>query len=364
MSSFKVHPSFAVTSVKYSPWEPSSLAIAGAENFGVVGKGAVYLLHQQPAALTRASSMQCACICPLSDACFDVAYVECMRDTLLAATGDGIQVLQKSQFNGNYISPIAHRSEHRGEVVAVQCNYHSKNIYASASNDRTFKIWDIERENSISTCIAHTKELYEASWSPHSPYQLGTCSGDGTLRLWDTRQLQQSAHARSDITWNARSGILSLDWNKYTNLIAASSVDKTVRLYDLRKIDREICTLNGHEAAVRKVRWSPHSKTALLSGGYDFSCNLWDIANLADGKGAQNPLVQRYHHHTEFVIGLDWNLFQPNSVASCGFDGYVYTWMLGSQPARGSSMLPPFPSQFSSQRRTPPQQGKGVASVL
>lgn len=37
---------------------------------------------------------------------------------------------------------------------------------------------------------------------------------------------------------------------------------------------------------------------------------LWDISQ-------ENPLIERYEHHTEFVMGLDFNIFIEGQLASC-----------------------------------------------
>jgi hypothetical protein len=40
------------------------------------------------------------------------------------------------------------------------------------------------------------------------------------------------------------------------------------------------------------------------------SLALWDISQ-------DNPLIRRFDHHTEFVVGLDFNLFIEGQMASC-----------------------------------------------
>jgi peroxin-7 len=54
---------------------------------------------------------------------------------------------------------------------------------------------------------------------------------------------------------------------------------------------------------------------------------LWDIS-------VEESLVERCEHHTEFVIGLDFNIFIEGQVATCGWDSMVYCWMLGQDPTK------------------------------
>lgn len=44
---------------------------------------------------------------------------------------------------------------------------------------------------------------------------------------------------------------------------------------------------------------------------------LWDT--MAQG----DPLVRRFDHHTEFVVGIDFNLFIEGQIGTCSWDQTV-----------------------------------------
>jgi len=159
--------------------------------------------------------------------------------------------------------------------------------------------------------------VYEGCWSAREPSIFATCSGDKSLALWDDRTSSQSIK-RLD---NAHEGeILSLDWNKYDNLqIATASVDRTVRVWDLRMltVGRPLHLLRGHYRAVRKVRWSPWSATTLASSGYDMVVRRWELTSL-------NPMAGCWEGHTEFATGLDWSLRSKDLIASCAWDQSIH----------------------------------------
>lgn len=67
--------------------------------------------------------------------------------------------------------------------------------------------------------------------------------------------------------------------------------------------------LFGHSFAVRRLRCSPHSSSTILSCGYDMNICLWNIQKPDDN------LIQRYDHHTEFVFGIDFDLFNEGRVS-------------------------------------------------
>lgn len=51
----------------------------------------------------------------------------------------------------------------------------------------------------------------------------------------------------------------------------------------------------------------------------DMSVMLWDLAR-------QDPLTEKLTHHTEFVVGVDFNMFIEGQVASCSWDESVAVW--------------------------------------
>jgi len=120
--------------------------------------------------------------------------------------------------------------------------------------------------------------------------------------------------------------ILTCDWNKYQeNLLVTGSVDKSIKLWDLRSPNKEILTLVGHGYAVRKVKCSPHYSNVIGSVSYDMTTRFWDTT-----KGSENFVNNQsenlfvYDRHTEFVAGLDFNIFVEGLVASCSWDEIVH----------------------------------------
>merc|ERR1719359_719953 len=107
--------------------------------------------------------------------------------------------------------------------------------------------------------------------------------------------------------------ILTVDWNKYNEfLVVTGSVDKTLRAFDLRNPSRPLQILHGHQLAVRRVKCHPFSESQMVSVSYDMSANIWDT-NVGQ-------IVQHFDHHSEFVLGCDWSLFEENSLATCAWD--------------------------------------------
>lgn len=175
------------------------------------------------------------------------------------------------------------------------------------------------------------------------------------LKIWDTRapisQSTTGSPAAAALSMQAHpTEVLSLDWNKYQpHLIATGSVDRTVRIHDLRMatqsvsqhapggmVNATVANLLGHEYAVRRVAWSPHSANVLVSGSYDMTARVWslDAAGLGQAQassfgpagmgGARMEKV--YDGHTEFVVGAAWSLYEEGLLATCSWDQEVHLW--------------------------------------
>jgi len=152
------------------------------------------------------------------------------------------------------------------------------------------------------------------------------------LKIWDLRQ----PHATLSVPVHDYE-TLCCDWNKWNDcVIATGSVDKTVRLWDIRNPSRELHTLVGHDYAVRRVKCSPHAENVVYTCSYDMTVGMWDWKSPA-------PLLNRWGHHTEFAVGLDTSCLVEGLVASCGWDEMVHAWNTvdGSPPPIAAMMRAP-----------------------
>eukprot|EP01094_Clydonella_sp_ATCC50884_P013109 TRINITY_DN2337_c0_g1_i1.p1 TRINITY_DN2337_c0_g1~~TRINITY_DN2337_c0_g1_i1.p1 ORF type:complete len:358 (+),score=81.45 TRINITY_DN2337_c0_g1_i1:85-1074(+) len=312
---------FSGYAVEFSPFFGDRLACATAQHFGIVGNGCQYLFRVDPAGQLRVERELMT-----QDGLYDCAWCEHNENILVSACGDGsVKVWDTSEGGGD--RPISTLRGHSKEVHSVHWNLVSKDVFASASWDHSVKVWTLAEPSAVRTLQEHTHPVYDVKWSAHSHTQLISCSGDQTLKVWDTKARY------SALTLRAHEGdVLSCDWNKYdANSVCTGAVDGLVKLWDLRQIDRPVEAFRGHELAVRRVKWSPHVPTVLASCSYDMSAVVWDASPLLE-----DPCVARLDHHTEFVVGVDFNLFAPHQLALCSWDNTVEL----------VALAPPHPAPF------------------
>ncbi|TFL05218.1 WD40 repeat-like protein [Pterulicium gracile] len=328
-------PGFAHYSLAWSPFHTNRIALASSANFGLVGNGRLHLvsLNSGPGGIALNTDKYYE----TQDGLYDVAWSEVHENQLVTASGDGSVRLWDVMLNDH---PIRAWTEHTREVFSVDWSNIQKDQFISSSWDGNVKLWTPDRPRSLLTLKAHQSCVYQALFSPHHPSIIATSSTDGTIRLFDLRSPSYAPSLPSSnssftnplsaavLTIPASgSEILTIDWNKYRPwTLASAGVDKMIKVWDCRMAQEEggpgkvggVCEthLPGHEYAVRKVQWSPHSADVLASASYDMTCRVWNTSPAA----GRMQLMHIHDPHTEFVVGCAWSIYEEGVLASCSWD--------------------------------------------
>ncbi|WP_406270826.1 caspase family protein [Streptomyces sp. NBC_00191] len=125
---------------------------------------------------------------------------------------------------------------------------------------------------SIGSLTGHSTQVFSVAFSPDGKL-LASSSNDNTVRLWDVATRKQLGNPLTGHTDSARSVAFSPDGK----LLASSSDDKTVRLWDVATRKQLGNPLTGHTGSAWSVAFSPDGKL-LASGSADETVRLWDVA--------------------------------------------------------------------------------------
>ena len=213
-------------SVKFSPFDEGRLAVAAAQNFGIIGNGRQYVLQVLPnGQIEEVAAFDAA------DGLYDCAWSEENENVLASASGDGsIKVWDLAAPPG--ANPLRSFAEHSREAYALAWNPTRRDTFLSAAWDDTVKLWSLAAPASLRTFSAHTYCVYAVAWNPQQPDVFLSASGDCTVKVWDARAaapaLSLAAHAHE---------VLAADWAKYSDcVLATGSVDKSVKVWDARAL--------------------------------------------------------------------------------------------------------------------------------
>jgi WD40 repeat protein/serine/threonine protein kinase len=205
-------------------------------------------------------------------------------------------------------------SGHLGPVVGIAFAPDGKTL-ASSSTDETVTLWDIESVAARPLLLEsqHSSHVTCLAFSPDGRY-LACGSEDNTVTFWVARsgrfKLRLRGHAK---------GVTCIAWSPDSLSIATASADKTVILWDIesRSVRR---VLRSHSSFVASVAFSPDGKI-LASASGDRTVKLWDV----DSVGAP---VHKLEHHSSFVTSV---AFSPDgrTFASASADKTATLWQVG-----------------------------------
>jgi coronin-1B/1C/6 len=184
---------------------------------------------------------------------------------------------------------------HTGPVLDTDWNPFNDRIIASGSDDGKVFIWQVpqgftlysddEEPNDVapvSKLTGHSRKVGQVLFNPAAENILASASGDYTIKLWDI------GTGKAHLTLKHGDIVQSLSWNANGTLLATTSRDKKLRVWDVRQ-ERAAHEAPGHTGAKNsRVVWmGEHNRLATtgFSKMSDRQMALWDAGNLAEPIG-------------------------------------------------------------------------------
>jgi WD40 repeat protein len=193
------------------------------------------------------------------------------RADVVSAFGQDGQTLVSGSEEGIMLWDVATGSlrhnfdgRHTDRVNGMAISPNGENL-ASASDDKTVKLWKVATGKEIRTLQMHDGSVWRVAYSPDGK-TLVLGGGDGTIRLLDNDDRKERPLGKHD------DGITSLAFSPEGKLLASASQDGTVKLWDLSTGESRH-TLK-HPPLVESVAFSPDGMT-VATAGVDGKVRLW-----------------------------------------------------------------------------------------
>lgn len=161
----------------------------------------------------------------------------------------------------------------------------------STSFDRTFRLWDLEREKCLLLQDGHSREVYACAVHPDQSLVCTTDLG-GTSRVWDLRSAN-TTHVFAGHTL----GVLACDFHANGWLLATSSLDNSARVWDLRQ-SKPLAVLPCHLQAVTSCKFDQRHASRLVTASHDRSVAVWDF-------NSKRRLASQPKLHQGPILGMD-----------------------------------------------------------
>jgi WD40 repeat protein len=172
---------------------------------------------------------------------------------------------------------VAQLKEHRRQIHRVTFNPHAGQHFLSASQDGTVRLWDLRDVRrdantfpSRFTTSGQNEGVRDVKWSPTDIFELAMCTDGGFVQRWDTRKLKSpltriAAHTGPCAT---------IDWHPDGKHLLSASSDKTVKVWNISAEGRR------HKAVyeiktpypLRHARWRPPCQSSWPSNRATRQC--------------------------------------------------------------------------------------------
>lgn len=141
-------------------------------------------------------------------------------------------------------------------------------MLVSGSDDFTMFLWNPEKDKKpVARLTGHQQLINDVKFSPDMRY-IASASFDKSIRLWNGETGKYITTLRGHVH-----RVYQLAWSADSRLLASASADSTCKVWSL--VNRKLlCDLPGHSDEVYVVDWSPDGVFA-VSGGKDKIIKIW-----------------------------------------------------------------------------------------
>jgi len=216
---------------------------------------------------------------------WDLDTVDCMYpNAILGQGGATASDKKKGGKKKKSKSKKANDEYHVDAVLSLAANRKHRNLLASASADKTVKLWDLHTTKCAKSYSYHTDKVCSLAW-----------------------------HAAE------------------STVLLSGSYDRTVAAADMRAPGATPSVRVGVESDVENVRWDPHDGNYFYVSTEGGMVHYFDVRNCTADPSAGTGSVWRLQAHEESVSSFDINAVVPGFMATGSTDKTVKLWNIGPQ---------------------------------
>lgn len=197
---------------------------------------------------------------------------------------------------------------HVDAVLSLSWNKTHRNLLASASADRTIKLWDLSRTGGTTTGDGeeaggamrsfdgvHKDKIQAVQWNDKEPTVLLSGSYDRTVRTFDSRAPGSCLGAV------VGSDVEALRWDPWDQYGFYVSLENGLVLnFDARTLRSDLSdpppsrfTVSAHDGAASALDINPHVRGVMVTGGTDKVVKVWNVAEDGDGTRGVSLVTSR-----------------------------------------------------------------------
>ncbi|KAF9886641.1 hypothetical protein FE257_011281 [Aspergillus nanangensis] len=207
---------------------------------------------------------------------WDLDVVDCMYpNAILGQGGDDAEKPSKKKKKSK-----ANENFHVDSILALSANRQHRNLLASASADRTVKLWDLNTTKCAKSYSHHTDKVCALDWHPRESTVLLSGSYDRTIVAADMRS--PDAKAR----WGVDADVENVRWDVHDpNYFYVTTDGGMVYRYDARNLpatpaeSKPVWSLQAHDESVSAFDVNGSIPGFIVTGSTDKQVKLWNVEN-------------------------------------------------------------------------------------
>lgn len=253
---------------------------------------------------------------------WDLDTVDCMYPNAILGQGGNAEDEKKKKKRKK--AKKANDEYHVDAVLSLAANRKHRNLLASASADKTVKLWDLHTAKCAKSYTYHTDKVCSLAWHPVESTVLLSGSYDRTAAIGDMR-----APGEAPMKVGVESDVENVKWDPHDpNFFYVSTERGIIHYFDARNATKDpaasktVWKLQAHDESLSTFDLNTVIPGFMATGSTDRTVKLWSI-----GPKGPSLVVSR-----DFDVGKVFSTaFAPDAqvafrLAVAGSKGTVSIW--------------------------------------
>ncbi|KAI1356797.1 WD40 repeat-like protein [Xylaria sp. FL0043] len=196
-----------------------------------------------------------------------------------AILGQGSNPQEQEKKKKKKKSKKANEEYHVDAVLSLAANRKHRNLLASASADKTVKLWDLNTTKCAKSYTYHTDKVCSLAWHAVESTVLLSGSYDRTVVAADMR-----APDAKTPRWGVESDVENIKWDPHDpNFFYVSTENGMIHYFDIRNVpstpsaSKPVWTLQAHDESLSSFDINAHVPGFMATGSTDKTVKLWNI---------------------------------------------------------------------------------------
>ena len=202
---------------------------------------------------------------------------------------------------------------HKNAVLDLKFSH--ADVLVTASADKTLGVWDANTGQRLKKCTAHTGIVNSVDVDQEL---FCSASDDATVKLWDIRVSRGGLTGSLPHDFAVTSVAYGPDHQVFT-----AGIDNWIHCWDVRQTQK-IYSMKGHTDTITYLSVHPKG-THLLSNSMDQSLRSWDIRPFVQGSRHKKTFTGATHNAEKALLKCSWS-GNGHMVSAGSADGMVHIW--------------------------------------